>query len=544
MKNRLRRYLVLSCFILIANSAFSQLTITGVVEATGGFSGTISTVAQPFITSVGTLSSLNVSGTISAGTLSVTTLSGITSLSVSGALTGSTLGGTISTVAQPNITSLGTLSGLTVAGTVDINTNNNSTVSINTGSSTGTITLGSSSGSQNVKIGAGAGTATVNIADGVGGNTVSIANGINTSPQTINIGAGANAQNNTIHIGDGTNTAGVTAVTIGSNTNLANTTIINGGNGTTAITLTPQTAGAILIGASAGTGTITLGSSSASQIVNVGTGTGAATINIGTGATNSNTINIGTGAVANQILIGNSTTGTNVGINQASPTAQVHLGAGKVTANEGSPLKFTTGSSLSVAEAGAMEYDGTAFYTSPVGSGRGVSPSQWISVLSAGNTIGTLTAGTAVTVFPAGQQTFTVVTGTTYYFEGKYRISQSANTSHTLATLFLLAGGGVAATIDYIATGWGAAANTTATANNNTAIKQTTATVVTGALNAVGFEANIFIKGILRVTGGGTITPQIQSSATITGTNTVLANSYFMLYPLGNGTVTTVGPWQ
>jgi hypothetical protein len=61
--------------------------------------GTLTTAAQPNITSVGTLSSLAVTGNVSAGNVS-----------------GTLLTGTLATNAQPNITSVGTLSGLTVGG--------------------------------------------------------------------------------------------------------------------------------------------------------------------------------------------------------------------------------------------------------------------------------------------------------------------------------------------------------------------------------------------------------------------------------------------
>jgi hypothetical protein len=168
------------------------------------------------------------------------------------------------------------------------------TISIGGTAQTGAITLGSSSASQTLNLGTGTGISTVNIANGTAGNTVSIANGTNTVAQTINIGAGTNAANNTINIGSGTNTVGATAVNIGTNTNLANTTNIEGGNGATAITLTPQTTGSILIGAPAGTGSITVGSSTATQNVNIGTGTGTANVNIATGAATSN-VTIGSG---------------------------------------------------------------------------------------------------------------------------------------------------------------------------------------------------------------------------------------------------------
>lgn len=48
----------------------------------------------------------------------------------------------------------------------------------------------------------------------------------------------------------------------------------------------------------------------------------------------------------------------------SSPTALLHLAAGTATANT-APLRFTSGTNLSVAVAGAMEYDGTQLYFSP-----------------------------------------------------------------------------------------------------------------------------------------------------------------------------------
>lgn len=54
----------------------------------------------------------------------------------------------------------------------------------------------------------------------------------------------------------------------------------------------------------------------------------------------------------------------NVGIGTAAPTAALHLKAGTATANN-APLKFTSGTNLTTAEAGAMEYSGTVLSFSP-----------------------------------------------------------------------------------------------------------------------------------------------------------------------------------
>ena len=56
--------------------------------------------------------------------------------------------------------------------------------------------------------------------------------------------------------------------------------------------------------------------------------------------------------------------GGNVGIGQTTPTAVLHLKAGTATVST-APLKFTSGTNLTTAEAGAMEYDGTQLYFSP-----------------------------------------------------------------------------------------------------------------------------------------------------------------------------------
>ena len=54
----------------------------------------------------------------------------------------------------------------------------------------------------------------------------------------------------------------------------------------------------------------------------------------------------------------------NVGIGQTTPTARLHLAAGTATAST-APLKFTSGTNLTTAEAGAMEFNGTNLLFTP-----------------------------------------------------------------------------------------------------------------------------------------------------------------------------------
>ncbi|MBR7513838.1 hypothetical protein KC219_27135, partial [Mycobacterium tuberculosis] len=72
----------------------------GTLTATN-ISGTLTTAAQPNITSVGTLANLT------ATSASITNLSGV------GTLTATNISGTLTTAAQPTITSVGTVGNLT-----------------------------------------------------------------------------------------------------------------------------------------------------------------------------------------------------------------------------------------------------------------------------------------------------------------------------------------------------------------------------------------------------------------------------------------------
>ncbi len=71
--------------------------------------GTLTTAAQPNVTSVGTLTSAAVTGNVTAGNVYAN----------SGTVRGSLLTGTLTTAAQPNVTSLGTLTGLIVLGNIN-----------------------------------------------------------------------------------------------------------------------------------------------------------------------------------------------------------------------------------------------------------------------------------------------------------------------------------------------------------------------------------------------------------------------------------------
>ncbi len=122
-----------------SSSSGSIVTSGGVgiaksLRVSGGMYGTIQTAAQPNITSLGTLTSLNVSGTV----------------------TSSLFNGTIQTAAQPNITSLGTLTSLSIDST------SSNMLSLNNTSSSGTTNLRLTSDSYTAEVGIRGTTASVN----------------------------------------------------------------------------------------------------------------------------------------------------------------------------------------------------------------------------------------------------------------------------------------------------------------------------------------------------------------------------------------------
>jgi hypothetical protein len=95
------------------NATFGNITATN-------STATLTTAAQPNITSLGTLTSLSVTGNIAGGNLS-----------------GTSIVGTLTTASQTNITSVGTLGSLTVSGAITVNSTNGATAIVNGGTNGG-----------------------------------------------------------------------------------------------------------------------------------------------------------------------------------------------------------------------------------------------------------------------------------------------------------------------------------------------------------------------------------------------------------------------
>lgn len=165
-------------------------------------------------------------------------------------------------------------------------------------------------------------------------------------------------------------------------------------------------------------------------------------------------------------------TGTGNNVLATNPTlSSVVLSAGTATAGT-APLKFTSGTNLGTAEAGAIEYDGNTFFsTEDTTSGRGCIPSEKFYRQTGNGT--TTTAGAIADFFPA-TSSISLAASTLYEIEvwayflkttaGTVTFTMTASSAPTWMNGYYV-GSGVAGitTAAAATTGWaGSAAATTA----------------------------------------------------------------------------------
>jgi len=189
---------------------------------------------------------------------------------------------------------------------------------------------------------------------------------------------------------------------------------------------------------------------------------------------------------------------------------------------------------------GSVEFDGKAFYNTAQGTQRGVIPGAQFFRLESN------LAGANVTT---AQNTFgvtvTLSTSTIYAFESVIALSKAAGaTSHTFSVGF-----GGSATVNNI--GYGIIQKANATSFTNISVTDTIQEFIqTASATSMGTVASATyffmqnIKGIVSINGGGTFTPQYTLSAAPGGAYSTMANSYFLIYPIGAaGANISVGAW-
>ena len=199
------------------------------------------------------------------------------------------------------------------------------------------------------------------------------------------------------------------------------------------------------------------------------------------------------------------------------------------------PVTMTSGAVATTPVAGGMEYNGKAFFTTPV-SGRGVSPSIMFSSVQADFTL--IDGTTAQNAFPIPQDTITLPAATTYFFDGQYVIN-SGTTTHITSMGFTGTATITACTFTTISVPMSAPSGGAVRAQDMNYFSGVTGgnfnSTNTSAFNIVNFE------GMVRILAAGTFIPQITFSAAPGGTNLMKVGSYIRLYPVGAGTATFIG---
>lgn len=134
--------------------------------------------------------------------------------------------------------------------------------------------------------------------------------------------------------------------------------------------------------------------------------------------------------------------------------------------------------------------------------------------------------------------------GFTYEVEGVFKIQIGAGTNGTQPN-FQLTYSGTAASSSLV---FNAGTNTAGFASAATAsLAGSTVGVPTASLGGGAAGGNywtVYLKGIVKTTTAGTLTPQMTlSTVTTIGTITVQANSWWKVTPIGSSTLTTAGTW-
>lgn len=205
--------------------------------------------------------------------------------------------------------------------------------------------------------------------------------------------------------------------------------------------------------------------------------------------------------------------------------------AGTATAGT-APIKLTSGTNLTTAEAGAVEYDGTVATLTPNTSlGRAIIATPVYTLGASPST--TLTLNTNVPLFPAANDTITLPIGT-YLIDTAFQITVATSTVSATVALNMAGGGTATGTVS-----WTAHSSITAGGSANlfrvASAAIGTNAVVTAASAVAGRVYIVNARGIMRITAAGTIIPSVQWSATLTsGVLTWEPSNHMIITPLSS----------
>jgi len=205
-------------------------------------------------------------------------------------------------------------------------------------------------------------------------------------------------------------------------------------------------------------------------------------------------------------------------------------------------LVLTSDTLSSPAAAGQIEYTSPIFAATPIGTQRGIVPTQQYYRLD--SALAGANSTSAQSIFGVG---VTLSSGTVYEFEMNVVFTKSAGTtSHTFG--FGFAGTATLNNILYLGIGNAFLSSTSGPAYGVTTygVYATTASNTASNMQTVSAAASwsIVIKGTVSVNAGGTFIPQYTLTAAPGGAYTVYAGSFIRIAPIGaSGAATNVGTW-
>jgi hypothetical protein len=204
-------------------------------------------------------------------------------------------------------------------------------------------------------------------------------------------------------------------------------------------------------------------------------------------------------------------------------------------------LALTSDTLIGTAAAGNIEYSSPIFTGTPIGTQRGIVPTQ--QYYRVNTAIAGSNATGAQSIFGVG---VTLSASTVYEFEMIVAVSKSAGTtSHTFGVGF----GGTASVnnIGYrlnVQNPSGTSFTVVAIADYAMFVQTASNTVITGAQTSANLFISFVIKGTVSINAGGTFIPQYTLSAAPGGAYTTAIGSYIRIAPIGaSGSNTSVGAW-
>jgi hypothetical protein len=200
--------------------------------------------------------------------------------------------------------------------------------------------------------------------------------------------------------------------------------------------------------------------------------------------------------------------------------------------------KFTSGTVLTTAEAGAVELDADCFYGCTDAGNRGVIPVVHIIRADSTRTFTSNTSSQAIFTSPANGR-ITLETGT-YLVNGLLHFTGMSATSGNLQVNLLGAGTATVAAWLWHATGADAVAG--AAGNQGGSLMTTSTSPASIATAATNSTLYVNVKGSFEVTGAGTMIPSITM---VTASASVLSiGSYLTMQRIGSTSVVSVGQWD